>query len=176
MKSYHSILLLCLACLTAMTAAAADLPPSGTNTIFGLVRFVNADADILARLGPPGGEGMTAFGIYAYTDPPDSLQTTKGVYSTDPLSNPYEVTVTANDVPLTYHVFAALTLDGNLEEYWTATQTAAPVTSNSPPAEVNLDECVALLELRYEDSAGQPVAAAGGRALVAETAAGILAG
>lgn len=35
-----------------------------------------------------------------------------------------------------------------------AAQAAAPLTSNSPPATGDLDGCVALLELRYEDFAG----------------------
>jgi len=34
---------------------------------------------------------------------------------------------------------------------------------------VDFDECVALVELRYVDSAGQPVATFGGRAFVTET-------
>ena len=37
---------------TAFYAFAADAPESGTNSINGLVRFTNADAGILARLGP----------------------------------------------------------------------------------------------------------------------------
>ena len=152
----------------ALNTFAQDLPQSGTNTISGLVRFVNTDPDILARLGPPGNEGMTSFAILAYTDPPDVLQASKVMYTADPLSSPYALTVTANNVPLTYHAYAYFGLDTD-EEYWTPVQDAAPLTSNSPPATVNFDECVALLELRYVDSAGEPVAALGGRAFVTET-------
>ncbi len=151
-----------------LPALAQNLPPSGTNTIQGLVRFVNTDPDILARLGPPGNEGMNSFSIYANTDAPDALQASKAVYTADPLSSPYALTVTANNAPLNYKVYAYVALDAN-EEYWTTAQTAAPLTSNSPPATLDFDECVALLELRYEDSAGQPVAALGGRATVTET-------
>ena len=157
----------------ALTAAAADLPPSGTNTIQGLVQFVNADADILARLGPPGNEGMVDLVIDTYSAPPDSLRAVKTFYGVDKLSTPYALTVAANDVPLIYDVYPVLTLDGSHEEYWPTTQPSAPLTSNSPPATVNFDECVALLELRYVDTAGQPVAALSGRALVTETATGL---
>lgn len=157
----------------AWCAPAASLPDSGTNTLQGTLRFANTDAGILARLGPPGDEGLLSWVMFAYTDPPESLQTTKYFVAGDRLSHPYELTVTANDVPLMYHLYAYVVLDGGEEEYWTATQTAAPLTSNSPPATVDLDECVALLELRYVDSAGLPVAAAGGRAWVTETATGV---
>src|SRR5436190_1223509 len=170
MKQILTPLMLALLAALASSVPAADLPVPGTNRISGVVRFTNADADILALLGPPGDEGMSSFSIFANTDPPESLQSTKTVSGADRLSNPYEMTVIANDVPLTYHLYAALSLDGTFEEYWTAPQTAAPLTSNSPPATVDFDECVALIELRYVDSAGQPAAALGGRALVAETA------
>lgn len=141
---------------------------SGTNTISGLVQFSNTDPDILARLGPPGDEGMFAFSIFAYTDPPDALIASKNFITADHLSSPYALTVTADNTPLTYSVYAYVTLDTS-EEYWTPIQIAAPVTSNSPPATVNFDECVALIELRYVDALGQPVAALGGRAFVTET-------
>jgi hypothetical protein len=164
-----------LICLTlasvvgfAHLATAADVPPSGTNAINGLVRFVNTDPDILARLGPPGDEGVASFAIFAYTEPPETFQASKVIYTADHLSSPYELTVTANDTPLLYSLYAYLALDGN-EEYWTTLQLAAPLTSNSPPASVNFDECVALIELRYQDSAGAPVTALGGRATVTET-------
>jgi hypothetical protein len=167
----YSLTLLLLAALAAFApiTRAVDPPPSGTNTLAGLVRFTNADPDILARLGPPENEGVTSLSIFAYTDPPEVLQSSKTFSGADPVSNPYSLTVAANDVPLTYNVYGYLALDGNHEEYWTATRAAAPLTSNSPPATLDLDECIALLELRYVDSAGQPVAALGGRALVTET-------
>jgi hypothetical protein len=170
MKQILTPLMLAMLAALASSAPAADLPVPGTNRINGVVRFTNADSEILALLGPPGDEGISSFSIFAYTDPPDSLQSTKTVSSADRLNNPYEMTVVANDAPLTYQVYAALSLDGTYEEYWTAAQTAAPLTSNSPPATVDFDECVALIEVRYVDSGGQPVAALGGRALVAETA------
>jgi hypothetical protein len=160
---------LALAAAGLLHAFAADVPQAGTNIIRGSVRFVNIDPDILARLGPPGDEGMTAFAVVANSAPPDAFQASKGIYNADRLSNPYELTVTANDTPLTYNVYGVLTLDDGYEAYWTASQTATAVTSNSPPATVDFDECVALIELRYEDSTGQPVAALGGRATATET-------
>ncbi|NOS69649.1 MAG: hypothetical protein HOP33_06945 [Verrucomicrobia bacterium] len=167
MKKILPLLLLATLAGYALPASAQEVQ-SGTNTISGLVRFVNTDLDILARLGPPGNEGMTYFAIYAYTDPPDVLQASKIVYTADHLSSPYALTVTANNTPLTYNAYAYVVLDTN-EEYWTPSQVAAPLASNSPPATVNFDECVALIELRYVDSVGQPVAALGGRAFVTET-------
>lgn len=158
--------------LTALAAPAADAPPAGTNTLSGLVRLTNADPDILARLGPPGNEGISSFTVFAYTDPPDVLQSSKTVLGANPLLTPYALTVAANDQPLAYHVYGYFTLDAEREEYWTAAQTAAPVTSNSPPATVDLEECIALLELRYVDANGQPVIATGARVLVTETATG----
>lgn len=154
-------------------AFALEPPPSGTNTIQGVVQFVNVDPDIVALLGAPGNEGMKDLVIYAYSAPPDSLQAIKILSGVDKLSVPYALTVAANDVPLVYDVYPTLTLDGGLEEYWPLLQASAPLTSNSPPATVNFDECVALLELRYVDTAGQPVAALGGRALAFETATGL---
>jgi hypothetical protein len=160
--------------LAALAILAPDAPAqtvqTGTNSISGLVRFVNTDPEILARLGPPGNEGMVAFSIFAYVEPAGVPSASKNVYPADPLGGPYALTVTADDVPLTYTVYAYLALDVN-EEYWTPTQIAAPLTSNSLPATLDFDECVALLELRYEDSAGQPVAALGGRATATETEA-----
>lgn len=151
-----------------VATAPSQQVQSGTNTISGLVQFSNTDPDILARLGPPGDEGMFAFSIFAYTDPPDALIASKNFITANHLSSPYALTVTANDTPLAYSVYAYAVLDTS-EEYWTPVQVAAPITSNSPPATVNFDECVALIELRYVDALGQPVAALGGRAFVTET-------
>ena len=79
------------------TALAVDPPESGTNTLQGVVQFVNADPDILARLGPPGNEGMKNLVIYATSTPPDPLQSVKIFYDVDKLSTPYALTVAAND-------------------------------------------------------------------------------
>lgn len=177
MKTFRFVsclLPLTLLCLATLPAGAADLPPSGTNTIRGFVRFVNADPDILARLGPPGDEGMTSFAVIANSAPPNALAASKSLYTDDRLSHPYELTVAANDVPLTYSAYASIGLDGILEEYLTATLTAVPLTSNSPPAELDFDECIALIELRYQRADASPVAALGGRASVKETASGAL--
>ncbi|HKX62830.1 MAG TPA: hypothetical protein VJS65_13315 [Verrucomicrobiae bacterium] len=67
---------ICLSLATAglFPAVAAELPPTGINSISGQLSLTNTDPDILARLGPPGDEGMYAFTIYAYTDPPEVLQ------------------------------------------------------------------------------------------------------
>ena len=77
-----SLSLVLLSCLSALTVPAADLPPSGTNTISGVVRFINADPDILARLGPPGlryaralSDDVTA--VYVSTDPADAAAVQK---------------------------------------------------------------------------------------------------
>lgn len=170
MKTHLLLLATVLASVT-LTTCAADLPPSGTNSIYGFVRFANADPDILARLGPPGDEGLGSYVVIANSPPPLTLSASKFAYTDDRLSNAYELTVTANDVPLTYSVYASIGLDSGVEEYLSAPQDAAPLTSNSPPAELNFDECVALLELRYRRADGSPVAALGGRGVVYETAA-----
>ncbi len=171
MKNCHcAFLLLLLSSLPALTTVAADLPVSGTNIIQGVLQFANADAEILARLGPPGNEGMTDYALYAYTYSPDSLSAIKGVADADKLSNPYTLTVTANDVPRFYDVFSVISLDQQTEEYWTPTISSALLTSNSPPATVDFNECVALLEIRYQQPDGTPVAALGGRAVIKETA------
>jgi len=169
MKTALQLHLVFLALTGALSAHAADIE-SGTNTIQGAVQFANADPDILARLGPPGNEGMTDIGIYAYSGSPDALSAIKGVSGADKLSNPYTLTVTANNVPRSYDVFSVLSLDGQVEEYWTPTYSSALLTSNSPPATVDFNECVALLEIRYQRPDGTPVAALGGRAVVNETA------
>ncbi|MBI3867302.1 MAG: HYR domain-containing protein [Verrucomicrobia bacterium] len=176
MKTTPTVLRL-LALATAFsswfTAAAADLPPSGTNTISGRVRFTNVDPGILDRLGLPGDEGITAFSIFANSAEPDSLSASKYIRTDDRLGASFAMTVTANDTPLTYGLYADISLDGIADEYWTAVQQATPVTSNSPPAEVNFDECVAMLDIRFQRADGTPVAATSSRALVTETATGM---
>ncbi|MBM3846679.1 MAG: hypothetical protein FJ405_10410, partial [Verrucomicrobia bacterium] len=157
-----------LAASNSAVLLAADTQLPGTNQIQGVVRFTNTDPDILARLGPPGDEGMRSLAVIAYTDPPELLQSTKLVQPTDPLSQPYDLTVAADHTPRIFNLYAYLVLDSDHEEYWTAPVTSGPITSNPPPALVNLEECVALLELRYQRANGTPVAAAGGRALVYE--------
>jgi hypothetical protein len=169
MKTALQLHFVFLALTGALSVHAADIE-SGTNTVQGLVQFLNTDPDILARLGPPGNEGMTDIGIYAYSDSPDALSASKGFSGADKLSNPYTLTVTANNVPRFYDVFSILSLDGQVEEYWTPTYSSALLTSNSPPATVDFNECVALLEIRYQRPDGTPVAALGGRAVVNETA------
>ncbi len=150
------------------TTRSAEIvpPPAGTNLIRGVVQFTNVDPDILARLGPPGEEGLGSLTVFAYTDPPDSLQATKNLTAADPLSVPYELTVAADDQARAYHLYAYLVMDGDTEEYWTSPVLASDLTSNSPPATVNLEECVALVEIQYQRADGTPVAASGGRANV----------
>ncbi len=159
-----------LAALSLQPTFAADPPEAGTNTIHGIIQFINADAGILARLGPPGEEGMTNVSFFAYTDPPDVIQTTKVLYGPDRVINPYSMTVAVGDVPLVYNVFAVIGLDNDRESYWTTTQPSSPLTRLSPSATVNFDECVALVELRYQRMDGSPVAALDGRATINETA------
>ena len=169
MKTMLRLQFVFLALTGALSALAADIE-SGTNTIQGVVQFANADPDILARLGPPGNEGMTDITLFAYSVSPDSLSAIKGISGADKLSNPYTLTVTANNVPRSYDVFSVLTLDGQFEEFWTPTTSSVFLTSNSPPATVDFYECVALLEIRYQRPDGTPVAALGGRATMNETA------
>src|SRR5689334_21183234 len=152
-------------------ALGAELPPVATNAIRGVVRFTNTDPDILARLGPPGNEGISSVVLIANSEPPDTVSASKYVPNADFLSNEYALTVSAGATPIVYQVYASMSLDGILEEYLTATLAAAPLTSNSPPAELNLEECVALIEFRYQRPDGIPVAAVDGRATVNETAA-----
>lgn len=174
MKLQLSILSAIILASRVLLAAPAEPPPSGTNSISGTIRFTNADTDILARLGPPGNEGMSSISLQAYTEVPEPLQSSKGLFGVDPLSNPYSLTVAANDIPLTYTIFAGLALDSDTKEYWTPRLTVSPLTSNSPPALVDFDECVAMVELRYVDSAGAPVLVGGGRVVVTETATSIM--
>ena len=89
MKKTLTRLVLVLLASLLHSALAIEPPPSGTNAIVGVVQFVNVDPDILARLGPPGDEGMTDFAIFAYSDPPDTLQSSKAFIGVDKLSNPY---------------------------------------------------------------------------------------
>ena len=178
MKPLFAFSIMFLAALLpqSLVAQGAEPPPAGTNFIHGTVRFTNADGDILARLGPPGNEGMSWVSLVAYTDVPEPLQSSRFFPALDPLINPYSVTVAANDIPLTYTIFAALALDSNTREYWTPRIAAAPLTSNSPPALVDFDECVALVEVRYVDSAGAPFLIGGGQVVASETASGIMRG
>ena len=161
---------LALASAVFSAAFAADLPRSQTNSIHGVVRFSNADPAIRARLGPPGNEGMVELAVLADSAPPDSLRAVKHFNNVDKSSVPYVLTVATDDLPLIYDVFAVLTLDGGYEEYLTQTRATTPITSNSPPATVDFNECIAMLELRYVDAAGQPVLSLGGRGVVTETA------
>ena len=175
MKTTSSLILrlaLALACLIPMLGLSADLPPSGTNTISGRLRFTNVDPTILDRLNAPGDEGVSAFSIIANSAPPDSLSATKFIYTNDRLGGNYALTVAANDIPLIYTLYGVASLDSANEEYWTAAYPAASVTSNSPPVELNIDECVAILDIRYQRADGTPVAIAGSRALVTENATG----
>ncbi len=169
MKAMLHLQFLFLALTGALSILAADIE-SGTNTIRGVVQFANGDLDILARLGPPGNEGMTDYALYAYSYSPDSISAIKGVTGAEKLSNPYTLTVTASDVPRFYDVSSVISLDGQTEEYWTPTYSSALLTSNSPSATVDFNECVALLEIRYQRPDGTPVAALGGRAVMNETA------
>lgn len=165
----HPVVLSLLLAFTAVSARAAEADVTGTNQIHGIVGFSNVDPDIRARLGPPGDEGMGSFVVFAYTEGPDTLQTTKFIVAADKLSEPYDLTVSADDTARTFSLYAYLALDADSEEYWTTTKSSAPITRNPPAVEVNLDDCVALLEIRYQRADGTPVAAEGGRVTVYET-------
>lgn len=165
----HLLVLSLFLAFTARLAHAAEADVTGTNQIHGIVGFSNVDPDIRARLGPPGDEGMGSFVVFAYTEGPDTIQTTKFIVAADKLSEPYDLTVSADDTPRTFNLYAYLALDADSEEYWTTTKSSAPITRNPPAVEVNLDDCVALLEIRYQRADGTPVAAAGGRVTVFET-------
>ncbi|NJO37330.1 MAG: hypothetical protein HC871_06545, partial [Rhizobiales bacterium] len=82
----------------------------------------------------------------------------------------YEIIVQVDQAGFVYHVLATMSLDGNSEGYYSAIYDSPLLASNGPPAVVNIEECVGLVELRYRRANGDPVMAGGGRVKAIETA------
>ena len=163
-------MLLLAVSLTHRPAPAAE--PGGelvTNVISGVVRFTNTDPGILARLDAPGDEGVTAISVSAYTDPPAILTASTFRYTDQRLANDYELIVQVDQAGFVYHVLATMSLDVNSEGYYSAIYDSPLLASNGPPAVVNIEECVGLVELRYQRANGDPVAVGGARVKAIET-------
>jgi hypothetical protein len=156
--------------LGAGIGSAAELAP---RELRGHVRFSNTNPAILERLGPPGNEGATVLYITVaeFFALPPRVSTAYAV-ATNLLENDYSVVVSADAGGSFYDVQARITLDANFEDYYSAPVPAVFVVPDVVPLIVDLEECAGLLEIRYLDADGLPVAAGGARGTLVETATG----
>lgn len=152
---------------------AVDL---NSNVIHGAIAFTNVNPDILAILHGPGqtppgaDDGFSYISIRANStnvSPPlnNSSSFSVQIPPNTRTSVAYEVTNEAGlaGSGVVYNVDVDAYLDGNRDFYRFAQQTAAPL-ERSPAAPVTLDfgECAGILDIRWEDTAGNPVTVRGG--------------
>src|SRR5262245_37793658 len=104
---FTCLVVLVLAAGPRAVAAEAELQP---NTIHGVIRFANVNPEIVERLGPPGGEGMSSVSVQAYSDDPVLTASTSWV-ATDPLENSFDLTAQANAAGVVYHIYGYLSLN-----------------------------------------------------------------
>jgi hypothetical protein len=133
------------------------------NDIQGTVHFSNTNAAILSILGPPGNQGFTNLNVRADARPPAPPLVQQRLYSStaSPTSQPYNLTVSSSAGGAQYDVSATSWLDSKKEQYNFQPVTSTLVDTNTG-ANVDLTECIALLDIRFLDSAGAPVAINGG--------------
>lgn len=133
------------------------------NDIEGTVQFTNANPVILDLLGPPGDLGITEGVIYADTLPPAPLFQTYGIFTTSApsVSGTYQITVESGNPGIAYSIEAYV--DVNTDDiYWFNAVNSTPLTTNGPPATVNLNEAATALNFEFVTDSGTPVPISGG--------------
>jgi len=141
------------------------------NQIVGEVRLVASNPEILALVNGPGDnppgadEGFSYVGLSAASRPPQDPQlrhNTSAAEPSGPLEIPYEFTVEAADTGIAYLVGATVHFRGG-DSYGFVAKESEPVFPE-PADDVRLDfeECAGMIELRWEDSEGDPFVLGGG--------------
>ncbi len=161
-----------LVCLlvAVFTAEVRGQAISNPNQIRGRIEFDNANPAILEILSPSSGTGRGfSHGLVYATSvgvtPP--LDNNSYVTPDGALSAPYEITVEAG-LPgegIPYQVWARMYMDtpGGYCYYDFAQVLSAPVEEEpAPDIDVNLRECAGLLDIRWLDHDGNPIAISGG--------------
>ncbi len=155
-------LLWCGLCFAALAPARAQDAELNTRLLRGVVRFANAHPEIIARLGPPGNEGITSFGLRA-----DSLEPRPGLVAStvppvlDKLGNPYDLVLQAGTddaSAIAYTIQPYVYLDSDREQLFFHPVSTPPLVAGPDPQPLDIAECVGLLELRFVDAAGNPAA------------------
>ncbi len=150
---------------TTMGTEALGQAVSNSNQITGVVEFTNANPVILEIMSPTGGnKGFT----YAYIQA-DSIGVSPTLNNyTYPradsatLTN-YEITVESSTSGIPYRVQAHVNLDSNRSRYRFESINSGDVYPE-PAADVsvNFSECAGLLNIKFVDTEGAPLAVNGG--------------
>lgn len=145
-----------------MALSATAQVPVNPQTIQGTVRFLNLDPLVLAVLGS-GGQGMTNLSIFASGLPPAPALTS---FATQPAlrrtNSPYQITVESDPVGYSYQVAIRAGMADGTGIYWFNPRTSPPVTPTGGPVSVNVAECAGIVNVRFVNALGQPVAVSGG--------------
>lgn len=158
---------------TGDVGLAVDL---NSNVIHGTIAFTNTNPAVLAILhgpdqSPPGaGEGFSQISVQANSSnvsPPFNNNSSFSVQipPNTRTSVAYEITNEAGPAGsgVIYNVDVSARLDGNRDRYVFTRATAAPLErSPAPPVTLDFRECAGIVDVRWQDAAGNPVAVRGG--------------
>jgi HYR domain len=147
--------------MTQGVSADAVLNP---NQISGEIQFTNSNPQILSILENEG--MMNAYVRANSVGTTPTLSSYSYPQASSGRTTPYELTVEAAESGTTYQVSADLWMDNRGDLYRVDAVQSAPVFPE--PAEdvsLNLQQCAAVLDVRFVDTAGNPVAVSGGNLL-----------
>lgn len=164
MKARHDVarrgltaLVTALACpgTEAATLASAEVVPK---TIQGEVRLQVQNPEIASLLGPVGQQGPELLGLIARSlSPREGLQNVTELPAFDPFANAYSIAVPADELGIAYQVTARLILDHGRETFVLTPGQTPLLTAAGPDVNLNLSECVGLLDLRFITEDGLPL-------------------
>lgn len=164
MSTFMTRLFVALLWLAGFATVRAGDAEFQTRPVRGTIRFSNTNTEILERLGPPGNEGVTSIGVFADSRAPNAgLRSTAVPPATNRLSNTYSLIVQAgadDASAFAYGVGAVLYLDSDRAGYFTRIVETTPLVRGPEPVTADIEECVALLDLRFVDGNGNPVSVA----------------
>ncbi len=132
------------------------------NEIFGTIEFSNTNPEILGILAEPLNGFVTTRVIARSVGVSPLVESTFTGPSEMPTHTSYELTVEAGS-GISYEMWAEMSLDSEDETYYFR-RVISPVVERppAPGVEVDLSECVGILDIRWETAAGSPVAVDGG--------------
>lgn len=134
------------------------------NTIGGRVEFSNVNPEILALLGEPGQEGMTWVYVSAASLPPAPPMSTSSeeTRADTRTGTDYRITVDTDANGIAYTVAPRVRLLADVQTYYFAGQSSAPVVSGGPGVTLDFAECLGVLTVRFRDTTGEPLGVDGG--------------
>ena len=159
MKPCVLLLALLIPGLLRLAAADADLR---TRPIEGRLRFRNSDPEVIRILDEPGRLGMSSVVAVADSVAPNAgLRSSGSRRATNRMENAFSIVAQAGAdeaSAIAYGLSFILYTDQDRAGYFLAGPNTPPLVRGTDPVVLDVEECVGVLELVFQDAEGSPVA------------------